>query len=269
MKLFTIIDRDSLSVPDFFKHAQRRGEMLGLLTLKKSDLLFVESHASLMIKNFFETGRDRDPNIIINDVADYHTERVRDWQKYVETYCKYVWLLREYILNGGFNNYMGVHWNPEAKKWNIHPGGSRQIIHFLFGPDEEEFIGFNTGGYPVKWNKIYHTEEDLIQDFPTAGLALCNDYGTVIPHLHIDAATILPAVVKTHAHLVEFYNTTKICANFNLGEFGIYARTGDFKKRVDLTINENTVHAKTRALMLMPSFTTFNNYGIKIETTEY
>ena len=69
--------------------------------------------------------------------------------------------------------------------------------------------------------------------------------------------------------ITKFYRNTKITSNFDLTEFG-YNRNivDDPKQNVHVTIENSTTNLQAiRALLLLPTFKTFNNYGVKIERT--
>jgi hypothetical protein len=76
-------------------------------------------------------------------------------------------------------------------------------------------------------------------------------------------------MIETHERLKKFFKRTKIEANFDLSEFG-YIESNvlkTVKKRTKVTIADQSIDTKIKAMLLLPSFETFNSHGVKIERT--
>lgn len=106
---------------------------------------------------------------------------------YMENFLKSVWLTNEYVTNNGFENALCTHWNPRANSISIHPGGVRNRIASLYGPEMLEAIFFNTGNVwfdfmedmePVDLEDFFHNE-DANRRWGCSGVP---DHGSFIPH---------------------------------------------------------------------------------------
>jgi len=236
-------------------------EYLGVSVIKSNYLFFdtVDS-IELDVKNFFKKG--------INTTVDWgnlhHGNFSCQYQKYIENYTKLVWLSKDYIINEGFNNPIGIHWNPDIQKWNIHPGGSRQKVLDLFGPNKIKCITFNTQGKKTKFKKIFNSKAEVEKFYnSTVFITVCADHGSLIPHVHFSQETLINNVQDSFEHIQSFFANTKINANFNLEDYNVTPAV-DYKKEI-------TVHAdkgnELKALILLPSFDSYNKGGIKIECT--
>lgn len=260
-----LIDYD---LKDFFSRIKDTKEDFGIFELNKSDLEYYNLDVfKKHVINFFSYGIYQDPCVKINSPEDYKTQTVIDWAKNIETYCKYVWLTREYLNHSKFDNLMGAHWNPSTNKWCVHPGLSRKLVYYLFGPEQSEFIGFNTNKKAKKINlkKKYSSVEDFDKDFSNYIFSFTSDYQTIIPHVHFNTHDyILENVIQYHKKMKDFYLNTKIIANFDLKKWNLPVPNKN-KNTVKITLNLVNDENQLKAFMLMPSFKKFNNYGVKIE----
>jgi len=247
-----------------YKHAQ---EQLGELVLDKSDLDFDTIHLLQRdVIEFNKTGI----NLKVNwSKLELDTPSYIKYQTHLENYVKAVWLTKDYIINSGFKNPIGVHWNPKLNKWNIHPGGSRQKILHLFEKKSIKAIAFNTSGINVKFSKIFNNVKDIknYYNLEDVFLTCVADYGSLVPHVHFDQKSILGSVEKQFDSIKQFYKHTNIQANFDLTKWG-YTPPTNCKYNVTIMVedplnNDNII----RAFLLLPSFDKFNNYGVKIERT--
>jgi hypothetical protein len=76
-------------------------------------------------------------------------------------------------------------------------------------------------------------------------------------------------MVETHAQLKKFFRKTKIEANFDLTDLG-YDETKILKtekRHVKITIDNQSIDTKVKAMLLLPSFNNFEGHGVKIERT--
>lgn len=196
------LPNNDIDLDRFFAATIPRGEYLGIAKLSNDEIALPSTYHGLhYIRNFFNWGVYQPPAIKCDiSVDEYSTPEVQQWQHGIETYCKYAWLAKEYLENSGFNDLLGAHWNPSEGKYIIHPGGSRQVIHKLFGPAEATFLLFNTTGVHVDWIKRYTSKEQFFEDYDkdTTYAVFCNEHGTLIPHIHNGAAGIPEAVFATH-----------------------------------------------------------------------
>ena len=258
------LETENIPTDDFFKYISGTREFLGISDIKKSNI-FIPPNRLNSAAAFLSSGIFADPKQMSHD---YTLQSVADWQCNIEYYCKDVWLTNDLIVNKRFNNLMGAHWNPDINKFDIHPGGSRIYIQDFFGEDTTEFVTFNTGGIDVEWKKIYNSTEELQNDFPSAVLAICKEYNTLIPHVHIGTDSIRPAVIRLHKKIKDFFETTKIIANFDLSKVSYSpAIIKTHKKTVTVTIDKiDAVHIM-KAFCLLPNFENFNGSGVTIKTT--
>lgn len=263
--MFNLEVAQDVSYPEFFEQTPVRNEYLGLFKVKKSDIHFIKYNEILLFINKFFSNGLHIKNNMSKDKIDDHNYLVK-WQENFEIYSKYVWLTKEYFAAGKkFKNYMGIHWNPILKKYIIHPGGSRQVIHKYFGPEEYTFLGFNTGGIEVEWIEKFTCEQELFNRFPNACIDFCEDHGTLIPHPHFNNIDVFDSVTANIPRIIDFYHKHKIIANFNVTEFGLN-QVDNYSNTVRVTIDKNDLDHKIKAFMLLPNFDYFEGYGVKIET---
>jgi len=180
-------------------------------------------------------------------------------------------LTHGFFTEGGLRKPVGVHWSPVSLDWRIHPGGTRQAIIKYFAPDEIDCLCFNTGGQPMQFIKEFNTVEEIAEytNSSKVFLVVTDERGHYIPHVHLDGFTIKPAMVETHAQMKKFFRKTKIEANFDLAELG-YDETKILKtekKRIKITIEDQSMDTKVKAMLLLPSFNNFEGHGVKIERT--
>jgi hypothetical protein len=247
-----------------YKHAE---EQLGELVLDKSDLDFDTIHSLQRdVTEFNKTGINLK---VIWSQLELNTPSYIKYQTHLENYVKAVWLTKDYIINSGFKNPIGVHWNLKLKKWNIHPGGSRQKILHLFEKQSIKTIAFNTSGIEVQFQKVFNNLKDISNYYSSEDIFLTcvADYGSLVPHVHFDQNSILVSVEKQFNSIKKFYKRANIQANFDLTKWG-YTPPVNYKFNVTITVedplnNDNII----RAFLLLPSFTKFNDHGVKIERT--
>jgi len=253
----------------FFNY-KHQNECLGLATVNK-DMLSYDTVGNIKneIKEFLTTGLFTSinwDNISVDNFEQYKNE----YKVPIENYCKLVWLTKDYITNQSFKNPLGVHWDTRENKWVIHPGGSRQKVIDLFHTGPLEILAFNTGGIELNFDRVFLNYTELKNYFKQYEMYLCvvADQGSLIPHVHFNKNdTIINEVHRYYLKLKKFFAKTNLVANFDLTEFG-YTVPRKYRNTINITIKDSTsLKQQIQALCLVPSFDTFNNYGVKIERT--
>ena len=254
-----------------FWSIKKPNETLGIARVSKHSLSYwprIKNYENYLI-NYFQHGinKEVEPTIWLS-----HRDPVYNrYQEEIEGYVKAVWLTHGFFTEGGLRKPVGVHWSPVSLDWRIHPGGTRQAIIKYFAPDEIECLCFNTGGQPMEFIKEFTTVEEIAEytNSSKVFLVVTDERGHYVPHVHLDGFTIKPAMVETHAQLKKFFRKTKIEANFDLGELG-YDETKILKtakRHIKLTIEDQSIDTKIKAMLLLPSFNNFEGHGVKIERT--
>lgn len=256
----------------FWEHKQS-SEKLGFAVLPKSEFNFdlVEKIPD-RIKDYFSTGI-----FLKSKPHTWHFEspEYKSWQQNIESYVKTVWLSRDFIKDGKLKNPVGAHWNPDINKWNIHPGGSRQIILYHYLQDNIECIAFNTRNLAkIDFLKEFNSIEEIKKYTNTTNvhLSIVEQYDTLVPHVHLDNHTIQDNVHDIHKQIQDFYFNTKLITNFDLKEWKYKeinrtVKRKKTKKTLKVTVDPVNTETIARAFMLMPSFDNFEGYGVKIERT--
>lgn len=238
-----------------FKHHQ---EHLGLLDISKKDIKFDTLQLLKDIKRFFETG--------VHHYPEYFKEQSwTSWAINAESYVKCVWLTRDYLRDGKLQNPIGAHWSPELKKWEIHPGGSRNKVLDLFGPNEIECLAFNTSGIDVKWKRIFNNKTDLHEFYLDKEIImmLTAQHGSLIPHVHFEQTAMHTSTENIFFEVKKFWMNTSLNHNFDTIT----------KEYVDWNTGENTVFAYAKnlrgvlkAYLLAPYLrSTYTDKDVKIE----
>ena len=211
------------------------------------------------MSNFFNTG------IHLTNLNDVYLNDASSWQSNIESYCKLVWLTNEYLNSSlKFKNLMGVHYNPEIKMWDIHPGGSRQTVFNLFGPNQIEMIAFNTTGIDCNFTKIFENKSELYDYFGNdIDFVVTADHGTLIPHLHFDQYELSQSIVHWANNIVYFWNTTNVVGNIPKWVTDNNSTTKN--KTLELLVDGNT-ESLLRGLILLPLYDNFSDFGISIST---
>lgn len=190
-----------------FKHAE---ENLGLSIIRKKDIKFDTLNLIKHIRKFFETGVYYYPEY-------FQKQSWTSWQQNAESYVKCVWLTRDFLRDGKMQNPIGAHWVPDMQHWEIHPGGSRNKVLDLFGPDKIECLTFNTGGKKVKWRQIFNNEMELQKYYPYKEIMmrLTADHGSLIPHVHFEQTAMHVSTQNTFFEVKKFWMNTKLSHNFD------------------------------------------------------
>jgi len=243
---------------DLFYKYKHQNEFFGLANFNKKDLNLLNLDLVLQrMSNFFKKG-----TTFTNFDEIYHTNIV-SWQVNIESYCKLVWLTREYLnSNMKFKNHMGVHYNPDIGMWDIHPGGSRQTVFNLFGSDDIEMIAFNTTGIECKFTRIFETKNELYEHFGSnIDFVITSDHGSLIPHLHFDQVELKVNIIDWSKKIVNFWNTTNVIGNVP----NWVTNNNSMKKTKTLELKtQDTNESLLQGLLLLPLYDNFSDFGIYI-----
>lgn len=217
------------------------------------------------IKNFFNigiTGKIPFFNQFENSPA------YESYQLNLENYVKLVWLTREYVANSyQFKYPLGMNWNYYKQKWNLHPGGARNIVlYFMLSKKATGIIYDERNSIDLK--PIFYSVRDIKDYFKTEEIFVASqkEEGRIVPHVHIESRIIYPNIQKEFETVKDFYETTSINANFNLLEFGYKNPPAkNVKKRVTVRITDpKNKEQAIRALLLMPSQKKINYADVRI-----
>lgn len=254
-----------------FWDIKKPNETLGIAHVSKHSLSYwprIKNYENYLIK-YFEHGihKDVEPTIWLPHYDPVYSL----YQEEIEGYVKAVWLTHGFFTEGGLRKPVGVHWSPISQDWRIHPGGTRQAIIKYFAPEMINCLCFNTMGMPMEFTKVFNSVEEIAEytNSTKVFLTVTDERGHYVPHVHLDGFTIKPAMVETHAQLKKFFRKTKIEANFDLKDVG-YNESKHLKvakRNVRITISDQSIDTKIKAMLLLPSFNNFEGHGVKIERT--
>lgn len=190
-------------------------EHLWLGDIHRDNLVFDSHHESINIAStYFQHEHYKTP---ADSITDYDCGN----QQGLERFAKLVWLLREYLDNQGFTNPVGAHYNPRLDVNVIHPGGSRNQILNLFGPDYVKAYYFNTRGYHPDWlNNLSKVDLSLFEETNklknnfSLGFNVVPDHGTIIPHV-IGDTELIPKGIKQAQGLLHHTLTGNFSIKFD------------------------------------------------------
>jgi len=241
-----------------YKHST---ESLGIAEFSKNDFNYRSfDYLPKTVENFFTTGMHL-PNYL--DIMDNDPTK---WRANIENYVKLVWLAREYIqADYIFKNPIGAIYNPPKQIWEIHPGGSRQIVYKLFGPDTILALAFNTKGKSCQFKKTFSSEEELNEYFPNTGifLVVCAEWGSLIPHVHFDQGRLTNSVRKESKRIIDFWQTTNVQGN--VPDWVLKNNNKNKSKTLKLNLkNPDDFENILKGLVLLPNYDYYNDHGVKI-----
>lgn len=209
------------------------------------------------INNFFQTGLHE--NFLEYD-SHKKTKQYEYYQDQLGIYAKCVWLTKEYFNNKQFKYPLGLTWNTNKNLWNIHPGGHRCVVQYYFPKDT--VLGL-THEPVTKYKKEFLNKKELETYFRTT-IDVKKDNSILI-----DTNSQYESINNTIRKIKKFYKTTSISANFDLNSFG-YRKSvvTDSKQKIKVRVDDTTNNIQAiRALLLLPLFDNFNDYGVQIERT--
>jgi hypothetical protein len=233
---------------------------INLIEVLPTDLNFWDRAYTfdLYIKNFFRKGINKrfDKFVRYEDSKQYY-----NYQELLGFYVKHVWLAKEYITNNKKFKYpLSLSWNEGKQLWNIHPGGHRSTVLYYFPTNSVLGVTTDNVKDPIKnFNNLIE-----MQDYFNTTEVNINKRS-----IFIDNNPQYNAINNTIEKTKEFFKTTEILANFDLQEFGYDKKIITNKKYVvNIKIDDSTNNMQAiRAFLLMPSFNSYNDYGVKIERT--
>lgn len=243
---------------DLFYKSKKDNEHLGIASFQKNELNFETlKYLPRVVDNFFKYG------IHATNIEELFHTNISKFRNNLEGYTKLCWLASDYFNNNyKFKNLIGVKYNPKLNVWDIHPGGSRQVILKYFGPDEIQAIAFNTGGIKRKFDIIFNDKIELQNFFKKDIMFICStEHGSIIPHLHFDQALLTIKTIEWAIRVQKFWRDTHVIGPFNKSI--IYHKSTHKKKTLRLTLENNNDYIK--GLVLLPLYNNYSFQGIKIE----
>jgi hypothetical protein len=243
---------------DLFFNYKRDTEYLGISKFYKNELDFgTFSYLLRLIDNFFTKG------IYIDDIDILFNEDKELFREHFEGYTKLCWLAYEFIENNyNFKNLIGVHYNPQKKLWNIHPGSSRQIVLNYFGPDTIEAVAFNTGGIEKEFDIIFENKTQLKKYFQKDfTFVCCAEYGSIIPHLHLDQGILSIKTLEWAKKVQKFWRNTNVVGSVR----NMTTQHNSKDKEVTLRLKLKNDNDLIKGLILLPSYNKFKKHGVRIE----
>jgi hypothetical protein len=191
----------------------------------------------------------------IKDTAS--PEDYRYFHETIVSVPKLVWLTKEYVNGGGFRFPVTATWSKEKNKWFIHPGYFRKaIIEWFSDKDTMECFCSEEHSYKVK--KTFSSAQE-IKDFYNVDVTIKGN------EIHSLSDYEISRLTDWHKVCKKFFSTTKIIANFDLGKFGYDEEKILTNPKKVLKVNAHSEIEQYRAMLLMPVFDKFDNYGVKIE----
>lgn len=209
------------------------------------------------IKNYLSSG------IMKKFKLFYKYERSKkyiNYQEFLGIYAKNVWLTKEYIKNNKQFKYpLGLKWDSESQLWKVHPGGHRSTVIYYFPTKTTLGLTLDKVSNSVM---TFSSVNDLIEYYNTEEIGIPKDNS-----VYIDSSTQYTSINDTIKDMKNFFQSTEVCANFNLQEYGYNKKILIRKKRsIRVSVNDPTDKMQViRAFLLMPYFKSFNDYGVKIE----
>lgn len=245
---------------DLFYKYKQSNEHLGLSVFNKYELNF-SSYSYLLnsLERYFDKGMH------IPNLKKLYQDK-QSWRLYIENYSKLVWLSGEYISNNyKFKNPFGTIYNPMYNWWDIHPGGTRQVVYDLFGPKSIEAITFNTGGVDRTYESIFNTKEEL-KDYagPFLYFVLTAEFGSLIPHVHFDQAQLEDSIIQWAPKVQNFWKTTNV-----VGDIPNFVQKNNSANKhktlqVKLDKNHNGNKNMIKSLILLPLYDNYCDHGVEI-----
>lgn len=232
-----------------FYDLKQDSEKLGILHIKKEDLLFRETlELPRIMREFFTYYRDIAPDVV-------HKHPL--YNSIIKVIPKIVGLLKEYLKEDNFKEPLCVHWNPIFRKWDIHPGFGRQVVLDLFDERETyECIAFNTGGHRVFFHKEFEKYNELEEHFKGRNVqfSVSANHGSLIPHVHLNAERdkMQTFFAKNYEETKNFLHNHKIITNFNFNRWTGYKQvsTDQYSKTVKLFLSDLSEKNRIKATLL-------------------
>jgi len=256
---------------EFFWKAKKEKEALGLSLFRKENIYF-----ELGTREFMSC-----------EVVPYFTkhlwkgevESVQDFLEF-ERFPKTVWLAREFLKSGKFNNPIGVIWDPfydyagfedewppirDQGVWRIHPGGSRQTIYYYFLDKEKTFeaVTYATTGKPTPYpmHKIFQNPEELIAYYRSKikvsestlpfYMEIVPDKGTLIPHILTDSKTNHTNGMMEHNRIFRHYSNNRFIFNFAVGQDILGVKEQALENTIKITIKDpDDSFLQTKAMII-------------------
>lgn len=253
----------------FFKH-KHPYEDLGLAYIDKTDINFQQDTLLMDVKNFFCKGvftENLDGIVKENIHAQIPNDKINNYRKNIEAYVKLAWLTHEYLNSGcNFVNPVGAIFDPIQKKWEIHPGGSRQLVYKMFGKRNKIFsLAFNTGGKKIDFIKKFHNRDELRQYFSDRHIyfVVCAEWGTLIPHVHFDQPLLTNNIIIQTKKILNFWKNTNVTGDVPEWVHCLNSKDKPNKLHIEVKDSSNNIEL-IKGLILVPFNSSFYDYGIKI-----
>lgn len=232
---------------ELFFQMKDTDEHIGLVTVNKQDLNYASFgwKVQQQIDAFFEK------HIF---VKEYFHQEIPDFMIDGGEYFKLVWLAQDFLANDRQFTYpMGVIYNLDNNLWDIHPGGSRQIIMNWFGPDQFDCFCFNTGGIepPWGWKKIFQSADEIHATYGLkANIYVSLQWEQIIGHVFCDVELSYQGAHRQDDPTRHFWRTTEIVGNID-DKFKVRVPDEPINKTVEINVSDPADTYK--ALVLAPT----------------
>lgn len=244
---------------DLFYKYKQDNEYLGISVFDKTEFNYSSySYLFSSIKEYFAKG------IKVTNLEELYQDR-KKWRLYIENYSKLVWLSGEYINNDcKFKNLFGALFNPAYNWWDIHPGGTRQVVYDLFGPETIEAVAFNTGGIERNYKQIFHTKEELKNYAgPFLYFVLTAEFGSLIPHVHFDQGQLEHSILQWAPKVQTFWKNTNVIGD--IPKFITKNNSSNKSKTLQIKLNDPQDEKNIiKSLALVPLYNNYCNHGVEI-----
>lgn len=223
---------------EFFFKNKKPNEILGIGSVHIGEVFLVNTPIQFYMR-YLESGRFIDPYFTTSKKdSDIHF-----YQSHLELFPKLVWLLNDYLRDKKFNNPVGLLYNPTLNLYEIHPGGSRQILFNLFKPEKIEGLIFSPERPQLRkedFKVTFNSKEEVLNYFKKDDIqiGLTPDKGTLIPHIHFDTIELESTIINYHLKLKEYIDQTYFhFPQFN-NNWKLYFNTSDKKNKVEIILED-------------------------------
>lgn len=223
---------------EFFFKNKKPNELLGIGSID-TDFIFWNITPIPFYKKYFESGRFIEPEICIsNKEKDFHF-----FQSHFELFPKLVWLLDDFFKENQFKNPVGLLYNPALDSYEIHPGGSRQIVYKILKPKRIKGLIFTPKRPWLKkedFEITFESEEQIKDYFSGVDLqvGITPDKGTLIPHIHFNMGDIEKNALHYHNKINKVLDSTYFHFPQFESSWTLYLNSPNKPNRVEIVLDD-------------------------------